>query len=504
MIGFPPRAQSNVYLDQYTPDQYLALTWMAMELLGWDISNVEANSITAITPFSFLSFHDRVVVNVSDYEAEFSSTSMGMQIIDFFKNRKNLRRLTETIASIAENKPPEQLQQEFEARRGQTREKQEQMHITASRERIVEGFFSVFKPVPGYQVTPILITLNVLIYFMLGLTMVFTGNSFLWVHPQVLVQFGADYKLMTLGDQPWRLFSAVFMHASITHIFFNMYILMVLGVYLERIIGSWRFLAAYLICGFAASTTSIWWNDLLPSVGASGAIYGLIGVLLAMLSIKNLIEPVERQSLLISILITVVADNLLSFITGSGIDHGAHYGGLIFGFVLTRCYYYAVAQDKKGWLKKWAFTTSAGVVAFLGIVFFFSMKFGADKYKDNIVRLESNEAMASTVSDYTLYGNGRSIYGSDDVANKLKNFGIYYFDQNLALLEEMRASTLSPGARRLNTALKEYYGLYKQYYEVQYLRVKEGSYHYNARIDQLWEELESEKIKLTRMGWGVH
>ncbi|MCK7558787.1 rhomboid family intramembrane serine protease [Chitinophaga sedimenti] len=347
MIGFPPRAQMSVYLDQLTPAQYLALTWKAMEQLGWDISNVEENSITAITPFSLRSFYDRVVVNISSYEAEFSSTSMGMQIIDFFKNRKDLQLLTATISHLAERLSAEELEQEVATRRLKSMDKPAHYHITANRERIVEGFFAVFKPVPGYTITPIIITINVLIYVMLGLTMMFTGNSFLWVHPQILVQFGADFKLFTLIDQPWRVFSAVFMHASVLHIFFNMYFLMVLGIYLEHILGYRRFLAAYLICGFASSTISIWWNDLLPSVGASGAIYGLIGVLFAMFSIKNLIEPRERKALLSSILITIVVTNVLSFVTKSNTDHGAHYGGLVFGFILTHAYYFGVFQDKK-------------------------------------------------------------------------------------------------------------------------------------------------------------
>ncbi|MCK7558786.1 hypothetical protein MKQ70_28885 [Chitinophaga sedimenti] len=132
------------------------------------------------------------------------------------------------------------------------------------------------------------------------------------------------------------------------------------------------------------------------------------------------------------------------------------------------------------------------------------MKWGAEDYRDKVQRLERNEAMAATASDYTLYSNGRTIMSDRTTANKIKNFGIYYFDENLGMLAEMRESTFSPGALRLNSALQEYYGLYKQYYEVQYLRASEGSYYYNARIDQLWDELEVEKKKLAKMGWGVH
>lgn len=474
-----------------------------MELLGWNISKVTEDSVSAVTPFSFLSFHDRVVVNVSDYEAEFASTSMGMQIIDFNKNRRNLRQLTEAIASIAENTPPEKLDAEFAVRREATREDAAQSYISSSRERIVDGFFAVFKPVPGYYVTPILITLNVLVYLLLGLTTLFTGNSFLAIHPLILIQFGADFKLYTLTDEPWRLFSSVFMHLDVLHLFFNMYVLMVCGIYLERIIGSWKFLAAYLICGFAASTTSLWWNDLIPSVGASGAIYGLIGILLAMLSLKKLIEPVERQSLLISILITICFNYVIALVQGSRIDHGAHFGGLIFGFLLTRGYYFAIFQEKKEWLKKWAFTTSTAIVAVIAIILFFSMKWNAQEYADQVDRLKRNEGMASTVSDYTLIGNGRTLYADASISNKIKNFGIYYMDQNLHLLEEMNESTYSPGAKKVNKALREYYSLYKEYYEVQYARVEMGDYHYNSRIDELFDQLQVEKKKIALLGFYI-
>lgn len=504
MIGFPPRSQTSVYLDDYKPNQFLTFTWMAMEQLGWNISKVEDNSITAITPFSVRSFHNRVVVNISDYEAEFSSTSMGMQVIDFFKNRKDLQLLTETIRNIAENTPQEQLEAEYAARLEKRKDDTPQTYISTGTDRLVDGFFAVFKPVPGYYVTPILITLNVLAYFLLGLTMVFDGHSFLNVSFKVLVQFGADFKLYTLTDQPWRLFTCTFMHAGILPLAFNMYILMVCGIYLERIIGSWRFLAAYLICGFASSTISLWWNDLIPSVGASGAIYGLIGVMLAILSRKNMVEPIEKKSLLISIFITVVLHNILALITGNPVDHGAHFGGLIFGFILTHCYYYAIFQDKRRWLKKWAFATASGVVIILAFAFFFSMKWGAEDYKDQVDRLVRNESMAAEASDYTLTGNGRTLYASNSIGNKIKNMGIYYFDQNLSLLAEMDSETFSPGAKRLNSALRDYYNLYKEYYVVQYQRVEAGSYAFNDKIDELWDKLEEEKKKLSLLGWKVH
>ena len=91
----------------------------------------------------------------------------------------------------------------------------------------------------------------------------------------------------------WRLFTVTLLHGSLLHLFFNMYALYLAGPIVERWYGSVRFLLFYLACAAAGSVSSFVFGGDVPSVGASGAIFGLFGVLLAAGRVHH---PVDRQS----------------------------------------------------------------------------------------------------------------------------------------------------------------------------------------------------------------
>lgn len=126
-------------------------------------------------------------------------------------------------------------------------------------------------------------------------------------------------------DQEWyRLMTAVFLHASLLHILFNMYVLLVLGPTLERILGHGRYLVLFLLAGLGGSVASFAFSSpMTRSVGASGAIFGLMGALLV--AGRRLRYDVTQVAVLIGINIVI------GFLPGSGVDWRAHLGGLVTG-----------------------------------------------------------------------------------------------------------------------------------------------------------------------------
>jgi membrane associated rhomboid family serine protease len=115
------------------------------------------------------------------------------------------------------------------------------------------------------------------------------------------------------------------------HIMANMYGLLFVGIFLEPLLGKSKYLVSYLLTGILASCASLWWHDATVSVGASGAIFGLYGLFLALLLVK-VYPPDFEKSFLFSTLI-FIGFNLLIGLTG-GIDNAAHIGGLISGFII--------------------------------------------------------------------------------------------------------------------------------------------------------------------------
>ena len=148
-----------------------------------------------------------------------------------------------------------------------------------------------------------------------------------------LVRWGAQFGPGVADGQWWRLLSAMWLHAHPLHLALNAIFLWRFGDYVERLLGPVVFLIVYVLAGVVASAVSLQFHGL--SVGASGAIFGLVGVLLTVAMTSRgsggLGEMVaELQPNLISI---VVANLFLGFLM-QGVDNAAHIGGLAGGLVL--------------------------------------------------------------------------------------------------------------------------------------------------------------------------
>lgn len=145
--------------------------------------------------------------------------------------------------------------------------------------------------------------------------------------------FGAQYGPLIKSGQWYRIITAMFMHGGFLHLAFNMYALYIIGNYAEGIYGTYRFITYYFITGIVGNVaTHIFYYDSL-SVGASGAIFGLVGVLFGAGFRKDtpfFLKPITGSALLPMIVINVV----LGFIPGSGINNAAHIGGLLTGILL--------------------------------------------------------------------------------------------------------------------------------------------------------------------------
>jgi membrane associated rhomboid family serine protease len=124
----------------------------------------------------------------------------------------------------------------------------------------------------------------------------------------------------------WRLITATFLHANLLHIAFNMYALWWLGGQVEAALGRWRFLLLYFASGLAGSAGALVWSPHSPTVGASGAIFGLLGA--------GLVLEYRATGQLGGAFLTMIVINLvLTFAFANYISVGGHVGGLIGGIL---------------------------------------------------------------------------------------------------------------------------------------------------------------------------
>ena len=143
----------------------------------------------------------------------------------------------------------------------------------------------------------------------------------------LLVKSFALFAPLVTSGEWWRLISAGFLHGSIIHLLFNVYILWVIGSQLESIVGNIKFIIIYFVSLLGGSVASYLFSPFGSySIGASGAIFGLMGAMLVV---------GRKRNLDISQITTLVAINVVIGFVLSGIDWRAHLGGLAAGSFIT-------------------------------------------------------------------------------------------------------------------------------------------------------------------------
>jgi membrane associated rhomboid family serine protease len=185
---------------------------------------------------------------------------------------------------------------------------------------------------PAYRppVTVAILALNILVFA----AMVFTGASAAKPSDTQLLQWGADYGPFTLGGQFWRTLTSTFMHIRLAHLAVNMWSLWQIGRLTERIFGKWAYAMVYTATGIAASLASLFWNPMRITAGASGALFGIVGALIAALWLGKLPFPKPVVQRTLKNLVVVVAVNLLFGARAGFVDNSAHIGGLLAGLAI--------------------------------------------------------------------------------------------------------------------------------------------------------------------------
>ncbi len=184
-------------------------------------------------------------------------------------------------------------------------------------------------------ITMLLFVMNILLFGVSLLATMRTTNNFNLlgsISASVLSRMGASRIDLILGGEWWRLLTAIFLHGSLLHIAMNSWVLMDLGPQVEQIYGSARYLFLYIVTGMVGFALSAFTGHF--SIGASGSLMGLIGLLIALTTHRGGSYMRAVRSQLIRWVLYIF---VLGFLIG-GIDNAAHLGGLAAGFLLGKVF----------------------------------------------------------------------------------------------------------------------------------------------------------------------
>ena len=479
-FGLSPKFSQDLPLESLSHERFLVLAIEAAKQLAWNISQISESGFIAFTNFSMSSWSEEIKVRIQNENAIFKSECTGNQMTDWGRNKKNIQNLIATIEELKNTIAPEELDQKYENLKQEMVQSDQDIFSESpiSAKEKLTGVLAIFKPVQGYFITPILIDLNILIF----IVMIISGANILLPDNEILISWGANFRPATLDGQWWRLITNCFLHIGILHLLLNMYALLYIGILLEPHLGKARFLSAYLLTGIIASSVSLYWHSMTISAGASGAIFGMYGVFLALLT-TNFIEKTARKTLITSIGI-FVAYNLLNGMKG-GIDNAAHIGGLISGILIG----YAFVPG----LKKPEFVNLKYIAIVIASVFTVGVAYGIykktpddiGKYDAGIKQFVSNESQAlelfkmpqDTPKDSLLY--------------EIKERGLYYWNENINLLNNLEKLNLPDQLHERNKKLLDYCDLRVRSYNLIYKAVEDGTDKNKDSIEFYSHEIET-------------
>ena len=277
-----------------------------------------------------------------------------------------------------------------------------------------------------------LIAINILVFII----MLFDGVSFFDPSSEDLLKWGANFGPLTLKGEGWRLFTCEFVHIGFAHLLTNMISLLYIGVILEPLIGTIRFITVYLLATIAAALVSLWWNSFAIGAGASGAVLGMYGMLL-MFSVvgKKMFAKGELTGFFLWAAI-VIGFNLISGLK-SGIDNAAHIGGIIFGLFAAVIFYPSYRKKEN-----FSFTILNDVFLVVISLALFSFAYsvipkGIAQYDDKMAQFSQNEDVALAI--YTEYDNDTLIHEhAEHYIARFQNEGVNVWQKNIALLESLK------------------------------------------------------------------
>ncbi len=469
-FGFPPGYSSTYPLQEISPEIIPALVYTAIVNLGWEVTNANQFEFKALTGMSWLTPREEIRVSIQDANLKIDSQSVGNQLYDMNRNRNNIRTLItklETLTYHSDSKSFNQYSADFT---NFLSEHNPELTEVLPREAVRKNPIRLLIPTPDFAITPILVILNILVF----IAMAVTGVNLIAPDNESLILWGANFRPVTLEGEGWRLMSSVFLHIGIFHLLMNMYALVYIGLLLEPILGKTRFLSAYLMTGLLASLNSLWWHPMTISAGASGAIFGMYGVFLAMLTTR-LIESSTRKALLTSIVVFVVY-NLISGLQGD-IDNAAHLGGLISGILMGYAFYPSLKNPEKS---TWKYLTLAGLLVIsisTTLLIYRTIPNVMAQYEARMNQFVTNEARAVEVFSMP------EDTPRDTLLNMLKYKGLDLWEANIKLIQKTEELDLPDALRQRNQVLLRYCRLRINSYHLIYKTLAEDTDHYQDSLN---------------------
>lgn len=475
-FGFPSSYSEHQSLNKISKFHYFFIAIETIKKLDWKIIEIKESEIIATAQSSPNTWNEYIIIDLQNEDAFIKSWSNGNQFYDRGRNKKNVSSFLDLFYDVKKEKVVDNENDSYFQEYIINEKIQIQSHDIEEKEiTAFYSFFSLFIPVRNYFITPLIINFNILIF----LIMCFCGvNPF---SPEIndIIDWGANYGPLTIENNWWRLISSCFIHIGIFHLLMNCFALAYAGLILEPNLKRSGFLITYLLAGVLGSLSSLYWNSGVVSAGASGAIFGMYGLLLPMI-LFGVIAKKANTNLLSAIVLFIVLNVSGSF--KEGIDAAAHIGGLSFGLIAGGIF---VLLSEKRKIALFAVSSFAIILSVILIsrckdtkVFIYQFV----EYDAGMKDFMEMEKLA--LESYNEYSDSK-----EHILYMIKERGIYYWEQNIIVLNNLERLSLPESLHDQNKILIKYCNLRIKSYGLFYKKINENNNEYDEDIDDLNQQI---------------
>jgi rhomboid protease GluP len=472
-FGWKTQYEKRVPTEGLNNWEIFSLAQEACKELDWEFLIIDEKTFTATTPTHWTLSEQIIKVIVDNQEIIFESQSESLDLYEGGRNKRNIEdHLIPAFKKAKRLTPYEDLQLAANALKVETLKQIRSGNRIAS-ERITFGL-------KDHVSTFILIAINLLVYAL----MVVKGVDYADPAVKDIVAWGGNLKFNVTGGEWWRLISALFVHIGLFPLLANMVGLYFIGLMVEPILGRFKFVIAYLSAGVIANLVSIIWIKEGVTAGASGAVFGLYGVLLAFAT-TNYINKKFPKAWVVGI-IAYVALNIVMGIHGAN-DNAAGIGGFVAGIVVGYLFYFF--HYKKNLARSGGTRISIEILLLTGLVVFFylfkNQKDDTLRFEKEVMRLNQIELKAMTQMQQLQSKT------NEEAAVVLKDSALPQWRHFQKEIMKTDAYRLDDEFKQKRKLLSKYAQLRVRQTELIYKSIDEGTDKYSAEIDEVSNKIDA-------------
>lgn len=486
-LGFPPKYSEELILTGINEKELYALAYQTAEKLNWHIEHTAKHGFIIITSNNPLESQHEMSLVFEEGKIKIHCISISNFFYDFGRNKKLIEKFISWLNKQLTSFEPTLLQEKYALL--ELEFLKESANFLAddplAHYRIEKRFYHAFVPHSNYVFTPVILYINLILFLLVWAT----GGGFLLPSTEVMTFWGANFKSLTINGEPWRIISCAFLHFGFFHFIMNMYALLNIGMILEPEIKSKNLGLGYFLTILAAGSASLYWNDFVISAGASGAIFGLYGIFIALFS-SNVITNKARKAMLFSVLI-FTAYTLLDGLKSGQVDNVGHFSGFASGLIIG----FAIVLHRKYQLNNFVRPVIYPVLVVLFLSFTsFSLLNSVDKsveYTTLMNKFIVNEEKALVV----YYSNYNTPV--DTIKKMLKDEGLVYWKENLKIALYLQSADLPDRLLKKNELVTDYCIARIEAYSMIYAYLNHGksirkflSYEYNQKTQDLVNQIK--------------